>query len=248
MNLYRIYLLILLAVNFMFSANSIAQINAKKVFSFRQIYDSTEGIELYDKFNPVAGGDSIRKDTTGHPINIIVEDHYPDGNILHKGSYQNGITLYYTNFYPDGRTERTFRALSEKKYEMKKYYQNSLLKSDLIFYESKTIYWCEYYPNNQLSYCEEYDKKHKQLLKRCSYYMDGKPQSLFVPLPESKKEKLYSLKDYFTNGQMEEDALFYYNPETFDFVKHGEDKEYDESGKLISDIEYVRGEVNQTIK
>ena len=131
-----------------------------------------------------------------------------------------------------------------------KYYPNKALKSDVLYYEGNSTLWQDYYDNGQLSYIEEYDKKHERVLKRCSYYKDGKPQSIFVPIESKTKDAAitYSLKEYYPNGQLKEESVAIYNKDTFDFLKDGDDKEYDEQGNLVSDAIYVGGKLSNTVK
>ena len=218
--------------------------------SFAQVNDSTFGIQYYDKYNPKLGGDSIRKYFDGHLCNGLIEDHYADtgGAILHKGYYTNGKLTQYTNYYPNGAVERVFRPTSDRKDELKKYYNNKTLKSDVQYYDGNSTLWQDYYDNGQLSYVEEYDKKHERILRRCSYYKDGKPLSVFVPLETKGDIIRYSLKEYFPNGQLQEESEALYSKDSFDFFKDGDDKQYDDKGNLVAEYEYVGGHLNNTIK
>jgi antitoxin component YwqK of YwqJK toxin-antitoxin module len=230
------------------AADMRAQSLGSQVHSFVQVYDTIYGIQLYDKFNPITEGDSIRKYTDGHLCNGMIEDHYPEGGMLHKGFYTDGQLTEYTNYYPNGEVERTFKAVSDRKTELKKYYQNKVLKSDVLYYQGNSTLWQDYYDNGKLSYLEEYDKDHERLLRRCSYFKDGTAQSIFVPLSQSGNIIRYSLKEYFPNGQLQEESESIYNKDSFDFVKDGDDKQYDEKGNLVGEYEYVGGMLNRTIK
>ena len=230
------------------SVKSYGQSLGAATHTFTQVDDSTFGIQFYDKYNPKLGGDSIRKYFDGHLCNGLIEDHYSDGNILHKGYYTNGKLTQYTNYYPDGVVERVFRPTSDRKDELKKYYESKTLKSDVQYYDGNSTLWQDYYDNGQLSYVEEYDKKHERILRRCSYYKDGKPLSIFVPLETKGDIIRYSLKEYFPNGQLQEESEALYSKDSFDFFKDGHDKQYDDKGNLVAEYEYVGGHLNNTIK
>jgi len=219
-----------------------------KVHLFSQVYDSVYGIQYYDNFNPILGGDSIRKYFDGHLCNGLIEDHYPDGKILHKGFYTDGKLTQYTNYFEDGQLERVFKPTSDRKDELKKYFPNKKLKSDVEYFEGNSTLWQDYYDNGQLSYLEEYDKKHERVLRRCSYYRDGKARSVFVPLEIKGAIIKYSLKEYFPNGQLQEESEALYNADSYDFVKDGDAKQYDDKGNLIGEYEFVGGKLNKTIK
>ena len=230
--------------------NSLGKTLGSQMHTFDQVFDSVYGIQFYDKYNPLTDGDSTRKFFDGTLCNNMVDDYYPDGKVLHKGFYTDGKLTQYTNYYPNGIVERTFRPTSDRKSELMVYYQNKALKSDVSYYEGSSTLWQDYYDNGQLSYVEEYDKKHERVLKRCSYFKDGKPESIFVPLESKSNDPIirYSLKEYFSNGQLKEESEAIYNKDTFDFLKDGEDKEYNEQGNLVSDVEYVGGKISNTLK
>lgn len=220
-----------------------------QIHTFAQVFDSVYGIEFYDKYNPLTDGDSVRKYSDGSLCNNMIYDYYPDGKVLHKGFYTAGKLTQYTNYYPDGQLEREFRPTSDRKNELKKYYQNKVLKSDVQYYDENSTLWQDYYDNGQLSYIEEYDKKHERVLKRCSYYKDGKPESIFEPVSKSNDPIIrYSLKEYFSNGQLKDESEAIYNKDSYDFLKDGDEKEYDEQGNLVSEVEYEGGKVSNTIK
>jgi antitoxin component YwqK of YwqJK toxin-antitoxin module len=231
---------------------TIIQVNGQTLgavsHTFKQVYDSTYGIQFYDKYNPMVGGDSIRKYFDGHLCNGMIEDLYPDGKVLHKGYYTDGKLTQYTNYYPDGIVERVFRPTSDRKSELKKYYNNKTLKSDVDYYEGNTTLWQDYYDNGQLSYLEEYDKRHERVLRRCSYYKDGKPLSVFIPSVITGAIIRYSLKEYFPDGGLQEESEALYCKDSYDFLKDGDDKQYDQKGNLVAEYEYVGGRLNQTIK
>lgn len=232
------------------SINTKAQTLGSQTHAFSRVYDSVFGIQFYDRYNPDLEGDSIRKYSDGHLCNGMIEDHYADMEILHKGFYTNGKLTQYTNYYPGGAVERTFKPVSDRKDELIKYYPNTVMKSDVIYYEGNSTRWQDYYDNGQLSYEEEYDKKHERVLKRCSYYRDGKAESVFVPIKSKSGDGVirYSLKEYYPNGQLKEESESIYSQDSYDFLKDGDAKEYDDKGNLTAEYEYVGGKINNTIK
>ena len=224
-----------------------SQVPHEKLYDLKNIYDSTYGIQLFDKYNPGLGGDSTRKNLQGYMANGFMQDHYINGALLHKGFYVDGVLTLYTNYYPNGQEERTFKAVTERKNELKKYYQDGKMRSDVVLFDGNAISYHDFFENGNPSYVEEYDKKHEKLLQRCSYSADGKPLSLFVPMND--KQNHYSHKEYFEgSAQVKEEYNMLYSSDALDYVKDGEDKTYDEKGNLVSDIEYVNGQENRKIK
>jgi len=224
------------------------QVAHEKVYDLKDIYDSTYGIQLFDKFNSAMGGDSVRKTLQGYMCNGFVQDHYKNGALLHKGFYTDGQLTMYSNYYPNGQEERTFKAVTERKSEMKKYFESGKIKSVVDFYDGNAISYHDFYENGNPAYVEEYDKKHERLLQRCSFFQDGKPENLFMPITE-KAPIVYAHKEYFPGGvQVKEEYQMVYSSNALDYIKEGEDKVYDEKGTLVSDVQYVDGQVNKTIK
>jgi antitoxin component YwqK of YwqJK toxin-antitoxin module len=230
-----------------------AQINFKgqvphaKTYDIKQMYDSTYGIQYFDKFCPAMGGDSTRMSPQGYAASGWMEDKYTSGGDIHKGFYANGQLTMYTNFYPNGAPEREYKPVTERKTELKKYFPNGKLKSDVQFLDGNSIIWHDYFDNGQISYIEEYDNKHERLLQRSSYFRDGKPLSIFQPMGD-KKPIHYTKMEYYPGGQLKESQVMLYSSDALDFVKDGEDKQFDEHGTLVSDVVYAIGEVDHTIK
>jgi antitoxin component YwqK of YwqJK toxin-antitoxin module len=248
---YGAIILIILRIslsNLSAQENTIGKTLGSQVHTFAQVFDSNYGIEFYDKYNPVTDGDSVRKFVDGTLCNNMIDDYYPDGKLLHKGFYIKGKLTLYMNYYPDGQQERVFRPTSDRKNELLKYYPNKALKSDMDYYDGQEYLWQDYYDNGQLSYIEEYDKKHERLFRRCSYYKDGKPESIFEPIKSKDPIIRYSLKEYFSNGQLKEESEAIYDKDSYNFIKDGDDKQYDEKGNIVTEYDYVGGKINTTIK
>ncbi len=227
--------------------NFSGQVQHAKTYELRNMYDSTYGIQYFDKFCPAMGGDSTRMSMQGYAASGWMEDKYTNGANIHKGFYANGQLTMYSNFYPNGAVEREYKPVTEVRTELKKYFPNGKMKSDVQYTDGNAIIWHDFYDNGQISYVEEYDKKHERLLQRCSYYKDGKPMSTFQPTGD-KKPYRYLKNEYFSNGQMKETQQMLYSSDALDFVKDGEDKQFDEHGTLLSDVVYAVGEVDHTIK
>jgi antitoxin component YwqK of YwqJK toxin-antitoxin module len=223
------------------------QVPHEKLYTFREVYDTNYGIQIYEKYNNNIGGDSVRKNLQGYVCAGWVEDHYTNGATLHKGFYADGQLHVYSNFYPNGQMEREFKFVTERKCTMRKYYPNGKVKSEVEYFEGNAIIWHDYWDNGQVQYIEEYDKKHERLLQRNSYYSDGKPEATFQPISD-KKPIRYSKKEYYPNGQVKEEFEMVFDSDSLDFIKDGEDKQYDEKGTLTSDIVYVAGQADRTIK
>jgi antitoxin component YwqK of YwqJK toxin-antitoxin module len=195
-------------------------------------------ITLFDKYNPVLGGDSVRI-VNGIEITGQYKDYYPQGGLSHSGVYQNGRLIYYKNYFPNGQVERFFSAKGSQKHRLKVFYPNGVIRSDVTFYKGKSLLWIDYYPNGQLELYEEYHKGLQYYLQLKFYTEEGKSVSELVII--DKRKLLYSSKQYHPNGVLAEEGTRMYNKWVGDYQKHGCWKYYNESGSLISTENYVKG-------
>ena len=79
------------------------QKNLTKYYKFEAIYDSTMGIDIYEKLNFAMGGDSVRYTGKGYAAQNTWEDYYDNGAVLHTGYYIDGQLRSYKNFFPGGK-------------------------------------------------------------------------------------------------------------------------------------------------
>lgn len=222
------------------------QKNLSRYYTLADIYDSTMGIDIYEKLNFLMGGDSVRNNPKGYSAQGTWEDYYKDGAVLHTGYYIEGQLRSYKNFYPDGKVERDFRTLDYFHYQMTLYYPDGKVRSDIIYFQGQEEVTHEYYANGNPEIAEEYAKKCEYLMYRTFYYENGKTQS-DLQLADKKKKK-YTLKEFHENGNLQTEGLMQYYAELDNFMKEGSWKVYDETGKLIAMQEYVRGQMTEEKK
>jgi antitoxin component YwqK of YwqJK toxin-antitoxin module len=237
---------VLLFVTTFLHAQMGKQKNQSKFYTLEAIYDSSTGIDIYEKLNFFMGGDSVRYNQKGYVAQGTWEDYYANGAVLHTGYYIEGQLRSYKNFYPDGKTEREFKQLDYFHYQMTLYYSDGKVRSDITYYNGQEESTHEYYPNGNPEIAEEYAKKCEYLMFRTFYYENGKTQS-DLQLADKKKKKYY-LKEYFENGNLQTEGTMQYYPELDNYLKEGVWKVYDENGKHISTEEYVRGQMTEEKK
>lgn len=213
------------------------------VYSPTQVIDSVYGIVMYEKLNPYLGGDSIRH-CKGYACTGFVEDYYENGQLLHKGFYAEGKLKFYKNYYPNGNVERDFRAMDDIRQKLKLYYPSGILKSDLEYRSGKPVKWQDFYENGQPEYYEEYDKTGEYYLVKKQWYADGKIQLEMTMM--DKKNLEYVHTEYYPNGNIRAQGTLRFSTNTYDYVRTGTWKYFDEQGNLKKEETYASGKVVST--
>lgn len=209
-------------------------------------YNDSENFELYNKLCPHLGGDSVRC-CNGLKCVGQVRDYFTDGKLKHNGYYDQGkIVSVFTNYYRNGNIERSFIAKSESRGNIKEFYTDGKMKSQGQYLNGEMLKWEDYFENGFLEFSEEYNKSIEYHLYTHIYYEDGTPKILFDLINE--KQRLYSYKEYYSNGKIEEEGNKIQNKSTHDYQQDGTWNYYDESGKLILKEEYINGMLNNETK
>ena len=219
-----------------------------KKYKEEKVYNPDYGINLYEKLNFLLGGDSVRYDQgKGYAANGWREDFYENGQVLHKGYYQEGQLKLYKNFFDNGQLERNFVLKPNPSlYSMKIYYKNGNPRSEIDYVKGNPQKWQDWYPNGQLEFIEEYDKDIEYYIVNKTFQENGTP-IMTLELRDEKK-KLYNKKEYHTNGKVKEEGTIHFNKLMEDYQKEGLWKVYDENGKLIEENTYVKGELIKSEK
>lgn len=217
------------------------QKETRRYYEFAEVYDSTTGIDIYEKLNRLMGGDSVRYNPKGYAAQGWWEDYYKSGTVMHSGYYTDGMLTTYKNYYENGQLEREFKSLDYFRYQMILYYSDGKVRSDITYYNGTELITHEYYPNGAPEFLEEYSDKCDHLNFRQFYYENDTLQS-DLRLTDKKKKK-YSYKEYFENGKLQSEGVMQYYEEVDNYLKEGKWNVYDETGKLISIQEYTRGQM-----
>ncbi len=229
-----------LSLFLIFSCPVFSQVKKGDTYPKHKIrFDSTYGIQLYEKMNFALGGDSVRYDKKGYSASGWYEDFYESGVLLHKGYYAEGALKTYQNYYDNGQLERLFKS-DYNKANMTIYYRDGKVKADIVYSNGETIRETDYHANGQVEFVEEYDKN-GLFVKNNFYNADGTPVSTFE-LIEPKKS-VYEKKEYHENGKLKETGKMNYNKGAGDYQKEGKWLVYDENGKLSAEEIYSKGEL-----
>jgi antitoxin component YwqK of YwqJK toxin-antitoxin module len=208
------------------------------------IIDPDYGIRIYEKFNPLMGGDSVRN-CKGYACQGWVDDLYESGTLIHKGFYNEGQLNIYKNFYPTGALEREFKNLSINKCELTTYYPNGQVRTKGTYVDGgNPLKYEEYYANGQLEYIEENHKSMQYYIMTESYYENGKPESI-LKLVDPKK-LVFTKVEYWDNGNVREEGKLFFNKGQQDYYKVDKWSFYDEVGRITHEIFYENGKSIKT--
>ncbi len=213
-------------------------ITGKSDYTADQVIDERFGITMYNPLVRAAGGDSVRM-CSGTPCEGYVSDFYKGGALLHKGYYVKGQIRVYKNYYPDGVMERKFAIVDDHKSKLKAFYRDGILKSEVHYTDQQVREWQDFHPNGELEFHEKYGKSYEYVEFRKFFYDDGAPHDIMVF--EKKSKKLYIKTEYHRNGQVRLVGNLIYSDTTFDYMKSGDWKQYNEKGKLIQVTSYTMG-------
>ncbi|PLW93895.1 MAG: hypothetical protein C0592_04695 [Marinilabiliales bacterium] len=211
---------------------------------FNNLENVTQDVEepmlYYERFNSFTEGDSVRR-CDKRPCNGIIKDYYENGVLKHKGYYESGrLITGYENYYDNEQLERNFKIIGTGSALLTVYYKDGTLRSRVEYRKKNAIKWEDYYPNGNIEFIEEYDKKMQYYIKYNFYYMNGNPQNILELVDE--KERIYTSKEYYRNGSIKCEGLRQQNASMGDYVRIGEWKFYNDDGTLKETVNYYKGE------
>ena len=199
--------------------------------------------DAYAPLNAALGGDSVRY-CKGIACAGRIEDHYPDGTLLHRGYYGEGRLLVYSNYHPNGVLEREFTVQGSTRCAMRTWYADGVLRSETFYVDGIARSFTEHYTNGAVRYTEE---KHASL----PYYKvmdlfapDGKPISTLHVV--DKKKVVFEQREYWPGGQLRAVGRSQFNPQRYDSQRIGAWTYYDVSGKPVKEERYIEGKVHET--
>jgi len=209
--------------------------------------DEEDAIDIYDEFNPVLGGDSVRFREEGIKYTGWFEEYYQNKKLKHKGYYNNGLlTTIYKNYFDNGQLERSFKVNDIRFSQMEIYYKNGVLKSKVTYFKGQALIWIDYYSNGNMEYYEENNKSFEFCIAIKYFFESGNPQSC-LELTD-KKKKIYDSKEYWENGILKEGGEMIFNKSLNDYQKIGTWVLYDNTGNKIGEEDYIKGQMNEERK
>lgn len=197
-------------------------------------------ITYYDSYNPILGGDSVLF-RNRIPFTGQFKESYPNGKLKHKGFYDKGRLIYYSNYYENGQLERNFRAKGNLKHQLEIFYENGTLMSHIIYFKGEVLKWEDFYSNGKMEFIEEFSKKLDHILLQMSFYSTGNPQTELILI--DKKRLYYTSKEFFSTGIINEEGFIIKNRFVNEYQKDGKWLIFDETGKLTCEENYVKGQL-----
>lgn len=205
------------------------QIPQLKRYTQAEVFDSTNGIVLYNKLIECLHGDSVKYNKAGYNAQGWNEDFYKNGKTLHKGYYVDGKLKVFKNFYENGQVERSFVNPDPLHAAVEIFYDNGLPKRKISYYEGKPQKYYEFYNNGLPKYAVENEKEMKYITLKKTWYANGQIEDM-IELKD-KKDKVFTQKKYYMNGQVMAEGNLKLSADGQQYVKDGMWTFYDESGK-----------------
>ncbi len=212
-----------------FSQNPDQTLLPAKRYTQAEVLDSAGGIDRYTRLMSAIGGDSTRTSSSGYILQGWHEDFYTSGNILHRGYYVDGKLITFKNFFENGQCERSVESTDPVHCVMNIFFESGVPRKQINYYNGLPQKLYEYYENGQPRLVEENEKEMKYLTLKKSWYDNGHLQSN-LELVDLKNKK-YTEKNYYLNGQLREEGTVILLSGTQIYVKDGTWHCYDSNGK-----------------
>ena len=207
-----------------------SQLTNSRTFKALEVIDSVHGISIYERLNFRLSSDSMRH-FKGYPCNGLIKDYYVSGSVIHQGFYVDGQLNDYTNYYPNGKIERTFKIIDDFKSVMTLFYSDGTVKSIHKFNDIAFYYWEDFYPNGQQSYLMEMSSDMEYPNAKKHWSQNG--QLLGEIVIEDQKSLTFQQNDYHADGTPKIKGHLIYEQKLHSHTKHGKWEYYDKKGKLI---------------
>lgn len=205
------------------------QIPQIRRFDQKEVFDSVQGIYIFNNLIESLGGDSVKYNKAGYNLQGWTEEFYKSGKTLHKGYYVDGRLKVFKNFYENGQIERSFINPDPLHCSLDMFYENGLPKKKIAYYDGKPQKYYEYYKNGLPKVALENEKELKYMTLKKSWYSNGQMESVLEL--KDKKAKVFIEKKYYSNGQIKEEGMLKLSADGKSYLKDGTWIFYDESGK-----------------
>jgi hypothetical protein len=202
--------------------------------------DPLPELHVYDRLNPVLGGDSVRL-CSGVPCSGWVDDHYADGVLKHRGNYQDGRLLIYRNYHPSGSLEREFRSVDAIRCVMRTYHANGTMRSEARYVEGGIVSYQDNYVNGQLRYMEERDRKEGYFTRMDLFTAAGQPVSLFRLV--DRKHIEFEVKEFHPGGALKSSGQARYDRSRMDTQRIGVWQHFAADGSKEREEHYQDGKL-----
>ena len=194
-----------------------------------EIVDSVNGIIIYEPLNLYLKSDSTRIEG-GYAVNGWKEDHYNNGQLLHRGYYLDGQLKVYKNYYPDGKLERSFKNYETYKSKEILNYPSGEIKKLSYYLNNFAIEKIHYNINGKIKYHVKFNEDLVSFEKEIKYYENGNKKK--EQLLNNEKKKTYFFIEYFMDGSTKTKGQLKFNIDSKDYDKFGKWIYYNSNGEI----------------
>ncbi|MBK9177084.1 MAG: hypothetical protein IPM46_12290 [Flavobacteriales bacterium] len=203
--------------------------------------DPLPELNRYEAFNHLTNGDSLRL-CAGFPCTGWVEDRYGNGQLMHRGYYDDGKLTVYKNYYRDGTLEREFKAIDDTRCLLRSWHPNGMARSETRYVEGTVVAFEDHYVNGQLRYREERHRKEPCFTRLELYAADGLPISLLRLVDKGRLE--VEQMEYYPGGALRSQGRARYNRMRMDSQRIGTWVYFDAAGQKVREEDYIDGKVH----
>jgi antitoxin component YwqK of YwqJK toxin-antitoxin module len=209
--------------------------NARR-YTQAQVLDSTEGMLIYNKMMKVLEMDYELLHKEGSVVQGWNEEYYENGQLMHISYYKEGKLVLFKNFFENGQCQHYITFTDPQNCNMDVYFENGGLKNQVSFYNGQPKKLTEFFTSGLPKSNIEYDKDQQCISSRRTWFLNAETQSDMELL--DAKEKRYSDKMYYPNGQIREEGELLYSAESKQYIKTGTWYTYESSGKKKNSEKY----------
>lgn len=210
------------------------QINTINAYQ-ADIEEVAPGMDEYDAMNAYLGGDSLRH-CEGYACGGWVIDEYENGQVKHRGYYQEGQITSYKNYHDNGKMERDFKMISTTACKMTIYARTGHKLLETQYSGGFPYRWTVHYKNGLIHKFVEYTEDRSAIRKMNTYWDSGLEQRTVILSNASKG--IFQEKNYYENGQVNSKGHSEWKASTQTFARTGKWTFYNQKGKKLRTVKY----------
>jgi len=232
---------LLLSTLYSFSQTLLTEIPNSGKFTpeVEQIESLEDGISIYDQYATLIKSPKIRKNGSIF-LQGKIEDHYNNGRLLHKGTYENGVATSFTNYYLNETVERKYKHKKGGNGTLTTYYINGN-KRKVVKYNNYLAYEITKFSKEEgIVYIQELNPETGTPELIQENYNNGIPKSI-MELQDPVKMSYMQLT-FAESGKKLTEGKLEYSEDDDGLIKKGEWLQYDKDDNP-SPLEYDFDEV-----
>lgn len=203
--------------------------------------DPAPDLNVYERFNPITAGDSVRY-CNGFPCMGSVEDKYPNGDLKHKGYYDNGLLVLYKNYHPNGQLEREFKRTDDVRAIQRSWHPNGQPRSEIRYAEGQVVSYTDHYINGAVRYAEERQRNGGCFSRMELFDAEGRAISSLVLTDKSKG--LIDISEFHPGGAIKCKGRARCDKRSLETTRIGTWTYFDPTGAKVREEDYIDGKVH----